>query len=562
MRASRRRFIVLLLGLLPGAGSALSAPVHFDFEPRAFVPGNHYIKDHSLTVHDGTFHIFYITGTDSLARWTEPGNEVDFGHATSADLRHWDVHQRVVDWGAQPWEARNRWAPHVLKVGDRYRMYYTGVNEHIAQAIGVAESMDLFDWAPVVVPPFYPDTGWARWAESSWSDCRDPFVFRHDSRWWMIYTATTSDRRGALGLASGEDGLLWRDEGPLIVGAEGESLESAQLVEGDGRWHLFFTSGRRGGTYVVEAAELRGPWRFETRRRWLGTVAPEFTQAGNELWVSTHAAYQHFDHTAFYVRFDEVALAGGTLLVDRTRRLGPGWLEPAGPAFEHQPIIDDRPWLRGEPRVGITGNGWVGTGENYSGEARDDLTGVARSRLFILSAPRMSLRVGGTGSPDLVYVALRRGRDDAVLFRETGGGSNALTERTWDTGSLIGEEVYVELADRDAAGHLNVDAIRELPVPKAPSPIGARPNPFRQSTTIDLASALSSGDRVAPSVTIYDAAGRRVVRLGPIDVGGWGSVAATWNGLDADGLPVAAGVYFARIATTRRSLVTRIVRLK
>ena len=140
-----------------------AAGMRFDFEPRGFFPTEHYVKDHTLVIEDGTYHLFHITGTDSLGRWSVPGNEVDFGHATSSDLRHWTIQPRVVDWEPSAHEERNRWAPHVVRTGSGFRMYYTGVNRHIAQVILCAESTDLYTWAPVPMTPFRPGA-WAFWS--------------------------------------------------------------------------------------------------------------------------------------------------------------------------------------------------------------------------------------------------------------------------------------------------------------------------------------------------------------------------------------------------------------
>ena len=118
--------MVLAAVVTMGHAAPLIAGAQFDFEPLAFLPGNHYVKDHTLTHRAGKFHLFYTTGTDTLGRWEKPGNEIHFGHATSVDLRHWQVHEQIITWSPAAWEQHRRWAPHVVRNDDGYRLYYTG----------------------------------------------------------------------------------------------------------------------------------------------------------------------------------------------------------------------------------------------------------------------------------------------------------------------------------------------------------------------------------------------------------------------------------------------------
>jgi hypothetical protein len=85
----------------------------------------------------------------------------------------------------------------------------------------------------------------------------------------------------------------------------------------------------------------------------------------------------------------------------------------------------------------------------------------------------------------------------------------------------------------------------------------ARPNPFRGPTLIPF--ALPNDGRV--EVTVYDAAGRRVRTLvsGHLPAGSHG---ARWDGRDAGGRPVAAGVYFVRLATDAGKRSRTVVRLR
>jgi uncharacterized repeat protein (TIGR01451 family) len=83
------------------------------------------------------------------------------------------------------------------------------------------------------------------------------------------------------------------------------------------------------------------------------------------------------------------------------------------------------------------------------------------------------------------------------------------------------------------------------------------PNPFTTATR--LAWTQPSAGRV--TLTVHDAAGRRIVTLAE-DLFDAGDHAALWDGADADGRPVAAGLYFSRLVVdgqvrTGKLLLTR-----
>jgi beta-fructofuranosidase len=574
--------------VLSGSAAPAAAGIHFDFEPRAFAPLDHYVKDHTVIQHQGLFHLIYTTGTDPLGRWSEPGNEVHFGHATSTDLRHWTVHPPVLAGPHASWESRNRWAPQIIRLpGGGFRLYYTGVNEHIAQAIGVAESptLDLATdpFVPIIDNPiFRPDTSWASWSTEDWSNGRDPFLFEHEDAWWMLVTAATRDGRGALALARSSDGgRSFEDQGPILIGGMDE-LESPQLVEIGGRWFLIFTSGRESSTWVIEGPGPFGPWNYAARARWLETIAPEVwrmeaSPRGNgesisgSWWISTHENYSpHMNGPKFFLLgFDRLRLGPAGLEIVEESGLGEDWPDIEGDAFTAQPTLGDNLAARGEPSVDLVGRGYLGSNDYFTwpperpGRIRGyAATGVIRSRPFVLGGRVLSLRVGGSANLESVYVALRRTTNDEILFRETGRGVDAMDERIWDIGPLRGTEVVIEIADLDPHGRINVDEIVEIDDgPGEPGPalrlIHASPNPFRDSITLRIG-VVSPTDLAGTVVTIHDVSGRRLRALPPTDHGD-GMASVIWDAVDDRGQPVASGVYFARLRAGATEEVARIV---
>jgi hypothetical protein len=110
----------------------------------------------------------------------------------------------------------------------------------------------------------------------------------------------------------------------------------------------------------------------------------------------------------------------------------------------------------------------------------------------------------------------------------------------------------------DAAFEIVVGAtdVREL-VSVAPDRLSTQPNPFASRTSVSF----STDRRGRVTLSVYDAAGRRVASL----VDGYreaGHHTATWNGRDASGARVSAGVYFVRMVGEDRTETARVVHVK
>jgi hypothetical protein len=106
-------------------------------------------------------------------------------------------------------------------------------------------------------------------------------------------------------------------------------------------------------------------------------------------------------------------------------------------------------------------------------------------------------------------------------------------------------------------------ALRTDPTSGAPVKVGSgelelyqnQPNPFRAATTIEYSLPAAGHVRLE----VFDITGRRVTRLVDEDLSG-GPHTAVWNGRDATGREVAAGVYFCRLAMGDR-VITRTMML-
>ena len=246
-----------------------------------FRPVSGQVADFGVAERDGRWHFFYIERRLQEGTPFYPGNEIYFGHASTANFLGWEVHDPVMLIRPGTWEGAHVWAPVLMPWEDGWVMAYTGVNREISQDIGLAFSEDLFEWRRWERNPISPCRGreWADWREDRISSCRDPHLFQSEGRVWMTYTANT--RRGAscVALASSADLEEWEDHGPILEGpAEGYeprlegghpqgSLESSHLIHRAGRWLLFVNASIRGfgpRCWVFESEDM---FRFVFERR-------------------------------------------------------------------------------------------------------------------------------------------------------------------------------------------------------------------------------------------------------------------------------------------------------
>ncbi|HOJ75190.1 MAG TPA: hypothetical protein PLL65_14795 [Phycisphaerae bacterium] len=223
-----------------------------DIVGRGFRPVGGAVADFGVAEHDGRVHFFYIERRLQEGTPFYPGHEIYFGHASTANLFDWEVHEPVMLIRPGTWEGAHVWAPCIVRRGGEFIMAYTGVNRHMSQDIGLASSRDLFEWTRWESNPISPcrNSDWADWREDRISSCRDPHLFEHDGQWWLSYTANTKEGASCVALARTRDFKTWHDCGPICIGpADGYemrvdgghpqgSLESAHILRRRGRWHM------------------------------------------------------------------------------------------------------------------------------------------------------------------------------------------------------------------------------------------------------------------------------------------------------------------------------------
>ncbi|SDY05876.1 Glycosyl hydrolases family 32 N-terminal domain-containing protein [Amycolatopsis xylanica] len=243
-----------------------------------------YINDHTF-IQDarGTWHLFGITHAEPAV----DDDEDTFAHATAPSLTGpWTKQAPVLETDPAYGET-HLWAPHVIKNGSTYYMFYAGGGADGARhAINLATSTDLFTWTRLPSGPLFRDGAVAR----------DPYVVRIGGQWVMYYTATSDPGGGnhVVAYRTSADLVHWSARSIAFTdpsrGFGGGNTESPFVVFEAGAWHLFL--GPRGGYVGTDVFTSNDPFRFSADQL-SGHVfshAAELVNTDGKWWVS-HAGW-------------------------------------------------------------------------------------------------------------------------------------------------------------------------------------------------------------------------------------------------------------------------------
>ena len=218
---------------------------------------DHWVWDSWIADAGDLYHLFFLKAPRALG---DPGRRhtaAVVGHATSADLTHWEVRADALLPQARRWDDLAIWTGSVVQGPDgMWRLFYTALSSTPGhgvrdQRIGMARSADLETWERVGDRPLVdPDPRWYRTlgedpaASETW---RDPFVLAdpEGDGWHMLITARAPGaprlRDGILAHARSADLVTWELQPPLTAPAGFGQLEVPQVRELGGRWLLVFT---------------------------------------------------------------------------------------------------------------------------------------------------------------------------------------------------------------------------------------------------------------------------------------------------------------------------------
>ena len=222
------------------------------------------IADHAwIRDGSGVYHLFFQTEDHGSGSYIE--------HYTSTDLQNLRCVGAALRPNPDGWDSHGLWAPHIIKSGKTYFMFYTGSDgpasdPQTKQRIGLATSTDLMTWtrSPANNCPGTSGDGciyecnecWSTWSAPPGSynqQCRDPFVTWDsiNQRWVMFATAKSLNEYGVVTVAYSTNLKDWTGAGFINatrrldtgIGAQttGGQAENPFIMSHDGIYYLLFT---------------------------------------------------------------------------------------------------------------------------------------------------------------------------------------------------------------------------------------------------------------------------------------------------------------------------------
>jgi hypothetical protein len=574
----QRIFIALALLLALNMFTTSShALLTIDFDQKYLTHQDRQVWDFSVIRPDSVYHAFYHTIHEETPIATY-GDTI--WHATSLDLKHWDIEGPILTVGTDFWDEGAMWAPDVFwdDQAERYTIAYTGCDATMNQRICMAYSDDLYTWEKSGTnPTVEADPTEYIWNEEyGWANFRDPYVYMEGGQYHMLVTAKkwVTQATGAIYHGISDDLVNWTSLDPFFLN-DGPNpslvMESAQYHQRGNFHHLFFGEYGINGISHVSSRQADA-LTMDTRQIIDDGNAPEIDVFDDGINIFSRLAKYQINGSpdiSYTVRFDTLTfdLDGSNPVVQMPSPLAENWATYSGMSCLANPTFGDNSAARGAEPVGLVGNSYFGSAEYFlgplagrgsSGAFLGDGATISsmESYPFIITGDRMTLLVGGGNYPETVYVALMDASADTVIYKETGNGQETMSLREWDLHPHQGQTAYIKICDSETAtmGHINVDEIRELidetsPV-NGPGVIFqldrhfASPNPFNPMTNIYF----NLSREMNVNVRIHDIRGNVIWESGS-RMAQAGENSLTWQGKTSHGMAAPAGTYLYSIET-------------
>jgi len=148
--------------------------------------------------------------------WYQAGDPPRIGLARSRDARSWEKLPRpVLETGPRgSWDERGVADPYVIRLGERFYMYFLGQDRARRQRLGVAVSEDGRSWRKLRSNPILELGERGAFDENGLGE---PAVWVSGGRYWMLYTGRDRREHRRIGLAVSSDGIRWRRLPPGTV---------------------------------------------------------------------------------------------------------------------------------------------------------------------------------------------------------------------------------------------------------------------------------------------------------------------------------------------------------
>ena len=227
------------------------------------------IADHSWIDDDTGLHHLFFQSEDR-------GSGTRIEHYVTGDFRSLTYVGTALFNNPDGWDSRGLWAPHVIRQGATYFMFYTGTdgvgnNPNTKQRLGLATSNDLMTWRryPGNNCPETSGEGcvyecresWTTWNAAAGSynqQCRDGFVIRDtaNNRWVLFATTKSLLGSGVITVAYSTDLTHWTGAGYIDATRLVSNGAGAQSTGGQAE-NPFVIS--RGDTYGLLFTDWRDP---------------------------------------------------------------------------------------------------------------------------------------------------------------------------------------------------------------------------------------------------------------------------------------------------------------
>jgi predicted GH43/DUF377 family glycosyl hydrolase len=197
----------------------------------------------STVIYESGLYKMWYTGDD------------DIGYATSTDGKNWTKYSGnpvLLRGLASSWDDDDVCYPAVIKVGEIYHMFYTGITGSTWR-LGHAESTDGINWEKYSSNPVVSgDTG--EWDESGMSS---PVVSYINDKFYMWYCGATTPTTARIGHAVSTDGTSWtKSENNPVIGYgiggawDDQSLSPSEVIYKNGQYYIWFNGWGGAGTFL------------------------------------------------------------------------------------------------------------------------------------------------------------------------------------------------------------------------------------------------------------------------------------------------------------------------
>ncbi len=258
------------------------------YDPSVGETNRWYMNDHCFVrAKDGLWHMFGITHQEPA----NPLDEIQLAHAIATNLlqQPWKKEPFALTVARQPpWNETVLWAPEIIEYKNLYYMYYcAGGADHTKYQIHLATSPDLWTWTRSPRNPMVVD-GY---------DARDPFVLRVGDKWVMYYTATSRPDGGnhIVAFVMSDNLITWTNRGTAFTdpsrGTFGGGTESPFVVK-RGSWYYLFI-GPSDGYVGTDVFASRYPFHWNPRDKvgHLPAHAAEVVQDTDDKWFISSAGW-------------------------------------------------------------------------------------------------------------------------------------------------------------------------------------------------------------------------------------------------------------------------------